>query len=260
VATLQSSGSEAVNDQIRDLAPWFHNLHLPDGEQTAPDHPLGDFPAFKWAEIGSAIPEDLAGCRALDIGCNAGFYSFELARRGADVLAIDHDPHYLRQAEWARSLYDVPGDIEFRQMGVYDVADLDEMFDLVLFLGVMYHLRYPLLALDIVASHTTSTLVLQTLTMPAGTPEGHTAPDIGIWERDRLLDENWPKMAFIEHHLASDHTNWWVPTSGAVEAMVRTTGLVVTARPGDEIWVCERRRESYHLAELHAATRRRRTT
>src|SRR4051812_41479888 len=120
VATLQSIGGGASDGTIRALGPWFHNLHLPDGQQKAPDHPLGDFPSFKWRQIGAALPTDLAGCRALDIGCNAGFYSFELARRGADVLAIDHDPHYLRQAEWAREQMQVGGRIEFRQMGVYD--------------------------------------------------------------------------------------------------------------------------------------------
>src|SRR4051794_15622715 len=83
------------------LAPWFHNLHLPDGSQTAPNHPLGDFPAFKWREIGAHVPADLRGWTALDIGCNAGFYAIELARRGAHVVALDKDPHFLRQARWA---------------------------------------------------------------------------------------------------------------------------------------------------------------
>lgn len=86
---------------IIELGPWFHNLHLPDGTQTAPDHMLGDFPAFKWQCLASYLPKKLEGWRALDIGCNAGFYSFELARRGADVTGIDVDPRYLAQAQWA---------------------------------------------------------------------------------------------------------------------------------------------------------------
>jgi len=83
---------------IERLGPWFHNLHLLDGRQTAPDHPLGDFPAVKWRVLGPHLPERLDGWTALDIGCNAGFYTFELARRGAHVTAIDLDPHYLDQA------------------------------------------------------------------------------------------------------------------------------------------------------------------
>jgi tRNA (mo5U34)-methyltransferase len=251
--TLQSAGSTGA---IRDLGPWFHNLHLPGGEQTAPDHPLGDFPSFKWRQIGAALPSDLHGCRALDIGCNAGFYTFELARRGADVLAIDHDPHYLRQAEWARGQYEVTGSIEFRRMGVYDLPRLTEMFDLVLFLGVLYHLRYPMLGLDLVAERTKKTLVLQTLTMPGGVTDATTPADLDIDERQRLRDADWPSVAFVEHRLADDPTNWWVPAASAVEAMVRTTGFRITARPGHEMWVCERERVSFHAEELAHATGR----
>jgi tRNA (mo5U34)-methyltransferase len=245
---------------IRQLGPWFHNLHLPNGEQTAPDHPLGDFPSFKWRHVSAAIPEDLDGSRALDIGCNAGFYSIELAKRGADVLAIDHDSHYLRQAEWASAQFDVRGRIEFREMGVYDLAHIPGSFDLVLFLGVLYHLRYPMLGLDLAAEKAADMLVLQTLTMPGGPPDGRTIVDLGFEERERLRSPDWPAMAFVENRLAGDPTNWWVPTAGAVEAMVRTTGLTVTARPGHEIWICRRERESPHGDELGRATGRLRLT
>lgn len=88
-------------DPIVRLGPWFHNLHLPDGRQTRPDHPYGDFPRFKWEQMSHALPADLSGMKALDVGCNAGFYTFELAKRGARVLGVDIDPHYLAQARWA---------------------------------------------------------------------------------------------------------------------------------------------------------------
>jgi tRNA (mo5U34)-methyltransferase len=253
--TLQSAGARGW-DEVADLGPWFHNLHLPGGLQTAPDHPLGDFPAFKWQQIGAALPTDLTGQRVLDIGCNAGFYTFELAKRGAIVLGIDHDEHYLRQARWAAQRLGVDEQVEFRQMGVYDLGDLDETFDIVLFLGVLYHLRYPLLGLDLVAEKVRGTLVLQTLTMPLGSHDGLTPPDLPMDARDALRQIDWPAMAFVEHHLAGDHTNWWAPSAGAVEAMVRTTGLRVVERPGHEIWLCERERASFHLDELHQASRR----
>jgi tRNA (mo5U34)-methyltransferase len=254
--TLQSQGGIGLEGSIRDLGPWFHNLHLPEGLQTAPDHPLGDFPSFKWAQLGAALPDDLDGCRALDVGCNAGFYSFELARRGADVLAIDHDVHYLRQARWARGHYDLRGRIEFRELGVYDLPKIEATFDLVLFLGVMYHLRYPLLGLDLVTERTGETLVLQTLTMPGGSTDGATPADLDIGHRDRLRDPDWPVMGFVERQLAGDPTNWWVPSAGAVEAMVRSSGFVVTARPGHEMWICRRAGEAAHQHELERATGR----
>jgi tRNA (mo5U34)-methyltransferase len=235
MTTLQSFGGP--NAEIAALAPWFHNLHLPGGIETAPDHPLGDFPSFKWEQIAPQLPADLTGWQALDIGCNAGFYSFELARRGASVVAIDADDHYLRQAEWARGVLGLDDAVELRHMQVYDLADSDERFDLVLFMGVLYHLRYPLLALDLVAEKVERLLVLQTLTMP-GDGSLKTPADLSIDDRERLLEPGWPKMAFIEHALAGDATNWWAPNDAAVEAMVRSAGLEVVARPGHEIYVC----------------------
>ena len=64
------------------LGPWFHNIDL-GGVQTAPDHFLGDYPAVKWRRFAHAIPADLSGKTVLDIGCNGGFYSLEMKRRGA---------------------------------------------------------------------------------------------------------------------------------------------------------------------------------
>jgi tRNA (mo5U34)-methyltransferase len=241
------------------FAPWFHNLHLPDGSQTAPHHPLGDFPAFKWRDIGAHLPENLTGWTALDIGCNSGFYSIELAKRGALVTAIDKDPHFLRQARWAVEQFRLSGRIEIREAQVYDLVAWEQRFDLILFLGVFYHLRYPLLGLDIVAEKVKRRLVFQTLTMPG--EEVEAAPDdFSIDERERMTQPGWPKMAFIEKELAGDWTNWWAPNHACVEAMLRTSGLRVTARPGHEIYVCEPAGDSVRAArtldpdELRAAT------
>jgi tRNA (mo5U34)-methyltransferase len=240
--------------EIAALGPWFHNLHLPDGRQTAPDHALGDFPAFKWRQLASSLPDDLSGWRALDIGCNAGFYSFELAKRGAEVLAVDHDPRYLRQAEWARGRLGLEDRVDLRRLDVYDLTRVEERFDLVLFLGVLYHLRHPLLALDLVAERTSRLLVLQTLTAP---DDEVVAPptDLDIEERDRLRDPGWPVMAFIEHSLAGDPTNWWAPTHACVEALVRSAGLEVVERPGHELYVCRVRADRAENPELLALRR-----
>jgi tRNA (mo5U34)-methyltransferase len=154
------------------------------------------------------------------------------------VLGIDHDPAYLRQADWARSQYGFEDRVELRHLPVYDLHKLDRTFDLVLFMGVFYHLRYPLLGLDLVAERVRRLLVFQTLTMP-GEDVCHVREDYAILEREPMLDGGWPKMAFIEHRLADDPTNWWAPNHACVEAMLRSSGMRVMARPAHEVYICE---------------------
>src|SRR5205807_8486017 len=140
-----------IERRVHELGDWFQNLDL-GGVRTAPNHFLGDYPNFKWRHFEHAIPADLSGKTVLDIGCNAGFYSLEMKRRGADrVVGIDSDDDYLAQARFAAEVSGAA--VEFRKLSVYDVAALGEKFDLVLFMGVLYHLRHPLLALDLVREH-----------------------------------------------------------------------------------------------------------
>jgi tRNA (mo5U34)-methyltransferase len=229
----------SIQDQIKELAPWFHNIHLPDGTQTQPNHFLGDFPAFKWEKIKTAISEDLAGKKVLDIGCNAGYYSIELAKRGAEVLAIDLDPTYLKQAQWIARQFGLDDRITFMQMQVYDLAQMEQNFDIVWFMGVFYHLRYPMLAMDIVAQKVTGTLVFQTLSLP-NTKSFKVPDDIGFHDREIMQQKDYPKMAFIEKRLAGDPTNWWVPNHQGIVSMLSSCGFRVTATPEDETYVAVR--------------------
>jgi tRNA (mo5U34)-methyltransferase len=241
------------------LGPWFHNLHLPDGRQTCPGHFFGDFPAFKWKEIESAIPQDLNGWSCLDIGCNAGFYTFELAQRGATVVGIDVDERYLRQARWAAKEFGVCDRVSFERMQVYDLARRAERFDLILFMGVLYHLRYPMLGLDIVCQKVNRLMLLQTLTMPGDDVLRDTWMR-NFQDRHILQDPGWPKMAFLEHGFAGDPTNWWAPNHAGVEAMLRSAGMRIIGHPGHECYLCEPDPNkpssvaTWNAAEFQAAT------
>ena len=242
--------------EIEELGPWFHNLHLPNGLQTAPDHWLGDFPRFKWDQLKRAVPEDLSGWTVLDVGCNAGFYSFELARRGAKVLGLDHDPRYLAQARWAAARLGLEDRVRFERRHVYELAHVTDRYDLVMFMGVLYHLRYPLLGLDLVARLAQRLLVFQTLTMPGGElREDHY--DVPFAERSALLDEGWPKMAFVRDRFAGDPTNWWIPNHAGVVAMLHSIGMEVAQRPSEETYVCrpDRQATSWRAGELRAVLR-----
>ena len=221
---------------IDDLGPWFHNLHLPGGIETCPGHWAGDFPRWKWREFEGHIPHDMTGWRVLDIGCNAGFYSFELARRGADVLGIDIDPHYLAQARWAAELFGLRN-VHFARRQLYEI-DTTERFDLILFMGVLYHLRYPLLALDLLARLRPRLMIFQTLTQGSGEICSQARQDCDFASRARLARPDWPHLAFVETTFCGDPTNWWVPNRAAVVGMLRAAGFEVIAQPGEETWVC----------------------
>ena len=229
----------STQTEVKELEPWFHNLHLPDGTQTAPNHFLGDFPSFKWENIRKDIPEDLSGWKVLDIGCNAGFYSIELAKRGAEVVGIDLDEHYLKQARWSAKQFGLDDKIEFRQMQVYDFAHSEESFDLVWFMGVFYHLRYPLLAMDILSQKTRKMMVFQTLSLP-GKEEMGIPEDVEFHKREIMKEDAWPKMAFIENKLAGDPTNWWAPNHQGILSMLRSCGFSVTSMPEDETYIAEK--------------------
>jgi tRNA (mo5U34)-methyltransferase len=234
--------SDQIRARVHALGPWFHNLVL-GGVATAPDHFLGDYPMQKWRRFAHALPEDLRGRTVLDIGCNAGFYAIEMKRRGADrVVGIDHDGHYLRQARFAAEVTGV--DIELRQLSVYEVGRLRERFDVVLFLGLLYHLRHPLLALDLVHAHAArDLLVVQSLLRgPEEAPP--LAEDYPFWELEVFEQRGFPAMYFIERQYAGDPTNWWIPNRAGVEALIRSAGFEIVARPEAEVFVCRRRRRA----------------
>ncbi len=227
----------SVTSEVSQLGEWFHNLHLPGGIETAPEHPLGDFPARKWRRVETTLPADLDGWRVLDIGCNAGYYSFALAARGADVLGIDVDDRYLRQARWACARLQLERPPEFRKLSVYRLHELGGGFDLIWFMGVAYHLRHPLLALDIVRSLAPRYLMFQTMTFPDAAP-CDVPEDFPLEQRERLAAPGWPKLAFIEHRLAEDRTNWWAANDACARALLRSSGFEVLACPEHETYWC----------------------
>jgi tRNA (mo5U34)-methyltransferase len=252
------SRSEEIRAAAAALGPWFHNIDL-GGVMTAPDHFLGDYPTVKWRRFAHAIPADLTGKSVLDIGCNGGFYAIEMKRRGAQrVLGLDFDADYLRQARFAAHTLGVA--IEFREMSVYDIARLGERFDVVLFLGVLYHLRHPLLALDLIREHVVGDLfVCQSL--QRGDP-GKTAlsEDYPFSETAIFARPDFPHLSFIEHRYAGDGTNWWIPNRACTAAMLRSAGFVIEANPEEEVFICRPGRRSAGVEPVYPARPRHNST
>jgi tRNA (mo5U34)-methyltransferase len=238
------SGDHDLKGRIEALGPWFHNINL-GGIWTAPDHFLGDYPNVKFQRFAPHLPQDLSGKSVLDIGCNAGFYSMEMKRRGADrVLGLDHDDHYLAQARFAADTLGYEN-IEFRNHSVYDVGSLGETFDVVIFMGVLYHLRHPLLALDLIHEHVARDILIFQSMQRGSRQVMEVAEDYEFEETEHFFESAYPKLHFIEREYAHDWTNWWAPNRACAEAMLRASGFTIETRAEDEVYICRRSEMPY---------------
>jgi tRNA (mo5U34)-methyltransferase len=183
---------------------WYHRIEVRPGIITPG---VNDSPATLQM---LRLPADCSGMRALDIGARDGFFSFELERRGADVLAVDYMPAARTGFPIAAQL--LGSRVVFRQANIYHLsAEEIGTFDLVLFLGLLYHLPDPIRALRTVRRLCTWLMYLETLVidqvMPM--PEG---------------SEAIPLMQFFPgDSYNGDPTNYWGPNVRCVEAMLAET-------------------------------------
>jgi tRNA (mo5U34)-methyltransferase len=229
---------ERIREGLSRLGKWFHNLNLK-GVRTAPDHYLGDYPRVKWRRFSHAIPSDLRGKSVLDIGCNGGFYCMEMKARGAArVVGVDADDRYLAQAKFAAEVNGF--DIDFRRLSVYDIGQLGERFDIVLFLGVLYHLRHPLLALDLISEHVVGDLLVVQSMLRGSMDVVPLRNDYPFDEKAIFSRAGFPLMHFVENRYVGDPTNWWIPNRACLEAMLRSAGFRISAHPEEEVYICHR--------------------
>lgn len=240
--SVETASCRFTKDEIRrkvnELGEWFHNIDLC-GIKTAPNHFLGDYPSAKWKRFAHAIPADLTGKTVLDIGCNGGFYSIEMKKRGAGrVVGIDSDNAFLDQARFAAQVQGL--DIEFRKMSVYEVAGIGERFDLVFFMGVFYHLRHPLLALDLIHDYVAGDLFVFQSMLRGSTEHIALASDYPFSETEVFQKPEFPLMYFIENSYSGDPTNWWIPNKACVVALLRNAGFEIVANPEEEVFTCRR--------------------
>lgn len=214
----------ALQQAIAAQPYWYHRIELPGGIATPGWAPLN--------QTAYQIPDDLSGKRVLDIGAWDGYWSFEAMKRGArQVVAIDDFSDYLG----ALDQRDRPGWQTFDlcrdalgfdhdacqriEMSVYDISEEQlGRFDVVFCFGVLYHLRYPLLALDRIAGVCDHDLHIESAILDdfspyrggfgAGYPGGH------------MVMEFYP-----DEQYGNNKTNWWVPSIHCLGHMVRSAGF-----------------------------------
>lgn len=212
----------AIQKLVDDHPKWYHQIELAPGVVTPGGHASSE--ALKYLDA-LGLPKDASGLRVLDIGCRDGFFAFELERRGAVVTGLDYaDPDVTGFGVASRVL---GSRVEYKVANVYDLQpETFGTFDLVLFLGVLYHLRNPLLALDKVRQVTT----------PGGLVfvETHIVAGPGVGQMDVPLWQFYPRA-----ELRGDHTNKWAPNlTGLVRALEECQIEVLQAEPrGERAWV-----------------------
>lgn len=182
---------------------WYHSIELPDGTVT---DGLITLERLKTRLAQMPVPEDLRGKRVLDVGAWDGWFSFEMERRGADVVAVDcvEIENFLYAHEARKSK------VEYRILDVMELSPRElGYFDIVLFLGVVYHLKHPLLGLEKVCA----------LTRDLAIVESHINDDPGA-------EPGYPRMEFYEHdELGAQLDNWFGPSVDCLLALCRTAGF-----------------------------------
>ena len=160
--------------------------------------------------------------------------------RGAGrCVLVDPFVEFNRQARFAAAQFGVELEIVNEDAHVYCLTT-DERFDYVIFLGLFYHLKYPGLVLDRLAEMTRHRIYIQSHIIGTETDNYQNKPNYERSLDDALLDDPaYPKLMFVENLYNGDATNWWIPNSAALAALVRSAGLRIIERPHPHIVVAE---------------------
>lgn len=209
---------EEIKRLIVERGRWFHEIEFAPGIVT----PGEDSNRMKLTILDSlGLPEQMKGLRVLDIGCSDGFFSFEMERRGAEVLAIDFVPETHTGFATARKIFG--SNVAYKTENVYNLSPHEHgEFDIVLFLGVLYHLRKPLAALDSIRSVMKAGALMFLSTMMID--EYFLLPDGSVTtlkEVNPILSTVPLWQAYPGDSLNGDYTNCFAPNQRALEAALQ---------------------------------------
>jgi tRNA (mo5U34)-methyltransferase len=201
--TETTEGISKLIDQLGKLG-WYHSIELPDGTV---------IPGIQSIELLRSriaqypIPQNLKGMRVLDIGAWDGWFSFEMERRGAEVVAVDS----ARQETFFEAKRLLNSKVEYLVEDICYLTPRDiGYFDIVLFFGVLYHLKHPLLALERVCELATGMACIETL-VTDDPPQAGAIPLLEFYETTEL---------------AGQFDNWCGPNTACLQAFMRTAGFV----------------------------------
>lgn len=207
-----------IREMMATRTHWYHQVELAPGVTTPGTHNSSLGLAYL---DGVGLPADCTGKRVLDIGCMDGFFSFEMERRGAEVVGLDYAaPDFTGFSIAAQIL---GSRVEHRTANVYDLTPEGfGTFDIVLFLGVLYHLRNPMLAFDRIREVIADDGLLFVETQLPTDPAVNDSP-VPMWQY------------FPRSTLHRDGTNKWAPNPAGLKAVIEECEFEVlqTAVHGD---------------------------
>lgn len=212
---------------------WYHSIEIEQGLVTPGVHPIEE---LQQVLHHLKLPASLEGLSVLDIGAWDGFFSFEAERRGAErVVAYDVTPEDYFGFSTAKAL--LGSKVDYVQGSVYELdREVVGTFDIVLFAAVLYHLRYPLLALDRIRDVCRGHMVLETHCL-----DNCVLLDDGQTTTLERIDARLSRIPLYRFYpgneLNGDYSNWFSPNRCAIEAGLRTAGFEPTllSQWGDRI-------------------------
>jgi tRNA (mo5U34)-methyltransferase len=116
---------------------------------------------------------------------------------------------------------------------------------------VLYHLRHPLLALDLIHDHVAADLFVFQSMLRGSSDVDAVEENYDFWSTSHFDDPGYPKMHFVEHRYADDWTNWWFPNRACAEAMLRSAGFTIEDHPEDEVYICRRSERRYSAGAVY---------
>jgi len=256
--------TDDIQQRVEELGWWYHHFELPSGVWTGTGEPPAYDPIERWNLFEPHLPDDLEGKSVLDVGGNSGYFSLRMKQRGAGrCVMVEPVVEFVDQATFVFDQFGVEVDVVCEDVHAWCLTT-DERFDYVLFLGLFYHLKYPVLVLDRLAEMTKELIVFNSHIerIPEEPPAVDEAPASGLAklrrsvarkldptgshaaeaaeaERTELQTASFPRMSFLEGSYRGDLSNWWIPNYEALEPLARSAGLKVLARPHPETLVAE---------------------
>lgn len=212
---------ESLVALVESFSYWYQRIYLGQGVYTLGSPTLHN---RVWQLLEPMLPNGLDGASVLDVGANAGYFCIQAKLKGAGkVIGIDNTEVFLRQAEACRAVWGL--DIEYRQLDADQLHLLDQRFDVVVFTGILYHLKNPLGVLERVSDLCSDAIIVETEVIPPDR-ENIIHARLGPPGQVAVTACRRGFMKFIEKdELNGDGSNWWIPDEECVLGMLRTAGF-----------------------------------